>query len=228
MAFLDGRLEESLALHAARLVRAEELGVRAPGLQKPPVLLGRAADFLNEWENPGRPAQARRAVFLAHLGRYDEVRAIRATFGDVGSDHDESGLHILVDLLEAAILTDDRETTQALKRRLAPLATEGYLGNASGVAVSLGRLLGGAAKLLGQPEEARGYYNQGLEFCARIRFRPETALIRLELAELLLESYPDERATAIEHLDFAIGEFREMKMQPFLERALRHRGLLKA
>jgi hypothetical protein len=33
---------------------------------------------------------------------------------------------------------------------------------------------------------------------------------------------------AIEHLDFAIGEFREMKMQPSLERALRHRGLLKA
>ena len=32
----------------------------------------------------------------------------------------------------------------------------------------------------------------------------------------------------IEHLDFAIGEFREMKMQPSLERALSHRGLLKA
>ena len=31
-----------------------------------------------------------------------------------------------------------------------------------------------------------------------------------------------------EHLDFAIGELREMKMQPSLERALRHRGLLKA
>jgi hypothetical protein len=45
---------------------------------------------------------------------------------------------------------------------------------------------------------------------------------------LLLEHYPDERDTAIEHLDFAIGEFREMKMQPSLERALRHRGLLKA
>ena len=61
-----------------------------------------------------------------------------------------------------------------------------------------------------------------------MRFRPEIALTRLELAELLLEHYPDERATAIEHLDFAIGEFREMKMQPSLERALRHRGLLKA
>jgi len=33
---------------------------------------------------------------------------------------------------------------------------------------------------------------------------------------------------ASEHLDFAIDELREMKMKPALERALRHRGLLKA
>jgi hypothetical protein len=50
----------------------------------------------------------------------------------------------------------------------------------------------------------------------------------LHLAERLLDHYPDERPAAIEHLDFAIGEFREMKMQPSLERALRHRELLKA
>ena len=35
-------------------------------------------------------------------------------------------------------------------------------------------------------------------------------------------------AEAIEHLDFAIREFREMKMQPSLERALGHREFLKA
>jgi hypothetical protein len=38
----------------------------------------------------------------------------------------------------------------------------------------------------------------------------------------------DESAGAIEHLDFVIGEFREMKMQPSLERALRHKDVLKA
>ena len=59
---------------------------------------------------------------------------------------------------------------------------------------------------------------------AQIRFRPEIALTRLQLAELLLEHYPDERAEALDHLDFAIAEFRDMKMQPSLERALRHRG----
>jgi hypothetical protein len=30
------------------------------------------------------------------------------------------------------------------------------------------------------------------------------------------------------HLDFAIAEFRDMKMQPSLERALRHREILRA
>ena len=90
------------------------------------------------------------------------------------------------------------------------------------------RLLGTASFLLGRPDEARRYYAQALEVCEKVRFRPEIALIRLDLAELLLEHYPDERAAAIEHLDFAISEFQEMKMQPSLERALRHRGLLKA
>jgi len=35
-------------------------------------------------------------------------------------------------------------------------------------------------------------------------------------------------AEALEHLDFAISEFREMKMQPLLERALRHKEILGA
>jgi len=32
----------------------------------------------------------------------------------------------------------------------------------------------------------------------------------------------------VEHLDFSINEFREMKMQPSLERALRHKEILGA
>jgi len=56
----------------------------------------------------------------------------------------------------------------------------------------------------------------------------ELALTRLQLAELQLEHYPAQKAEAIAHLDFAIVEFREMKMQPSLERALKHKGLLTA
>ena len=38
----------------------------------------------------------------------------------------------------------------------------------------------------------------------------------------------DLRRETYEHVDFAITEFRKMKIGPSLERALRHKGLLKA
>ena len=53
-----------------------------------------------------------------------------------------------------------------------------------------------------------------------MRFRPELALSRFQLAELLFEHYPDEKEEALEHLNFAIDEFKEMKMQPSLDKAL--------
>ena len=40
--------------------------------------------------------------------------------------------------------------------------------------------------------------------------------------------YPEEKEQALEHLDFAIGEFRAMKMQPSLERALKREEIPKA
>ena len=61
-----------------------------------------------------------------------------------------------------------------------------------------------------------------------MRLRPELAVTRLQLAALLLEHYPDEKTEALEHLDFAINESREMIVQPFPERALRHEEILGA
>ena len=84
------------------------------------------------------------------------------------------------------------------------------------------------AALLGEPDKARKCYHQAIEAAGKIRFRPEIALTRLQLCELLLDHYPDERPEAMEHLEFAIGEFHDMKMQPSLERALSHRDILKA
>ena len=74
--------------------------------------------------------------------------------------------------------------------------------------------------MLGDHEGARAHYQAALEISAKVHHRPEIALTRLDLAELLLDHYPDERAEALGHLDFAIGELRDMKMQPALERAL--------
>jgi hypothetical protein len=44
----------------------------------------------------------------------------------------------------------------------------------------------------------------------------------------MLEEGQGVRTEALAHLDFAIEEFRAMKMLPYLERALRHKGLLRA
>jgi hypothetical protein len=60
-----------------------------------------------------------------------------------------------------------------------------------------------------------------------MKFR-KLALTRLQLAELLLQHYPQEKSEVIAHLDFTIKEFREMKMQRSPERALRHKEILKA
>jgi len=94
--------------------------------------------------------------------------------------------------------------------------------------VCVARVLGECSALFGDYRQARAHYAKSFKVCERLRLRPEFALTRLDLAELFLAHYTDERDAAIEHLDFAISEFREIKMQPSLERALRHRGLLKA
>jgi DNA-binding NarL/FixJ family response regulator len=68
---------------------------------------------------------------------------------------------------------------------------------------------------------ARAYYTQALEAAHKIRFRPELALTHLRLAELLLEDADDTtRSEGQQHLDVALPELRDMKMQPGLERAL--------
>jgi len=92
----------------------------------------------------------------------------------------------------------------------------------------LSSLLAQAAKIIDDPVAARQYHETTMRTCERFTNRPHMALARLGLAELLLDHHPDERDAAIEHLDFAIAELRDMKMQPALERALGRRGLLKA
>jgi len=135
----------------------------------------------------------------------------------------------VVSLLEAAVVLEEREAVEPLAAALRPAAH--FLANGSrgtAMVVSNARLLAAAEALLGHTEQSKADYQLAIETCGKIGFRPDMALARLGLAELLLEHYPDERANALEHLDFAIAEFREMKMQPALERALKHKGLLHA
>ena len=126
--------------------------------------------------------------------------------------------------LQAAVIVGHREAAEFLVRRCA----HSGLHTADPVLTCPSRHLGAAVALLGRPEEARAYYEEAMDMATRLRFRPEVALTRLELAELLLAHYPDEKAEALEHLDFAIMELREMKMHPALERALKQRETIEA
>jgi hypothetical protein len=143
----------------------------------------------------------------------------------IGSAGDDT--HILFDIaaLQAAVLAGHRQAAELLLRRLSGSA---FITSGGGLPTCIGRHLGAAAALLGRPDEARKYYRKAIKDCTEMRFRPELALSRLQLAELLLEHYPGEKKEALELLDCAIGEFQDMKMQPSLERALRHKDILKA
>jgi len=251
MAIWDGRLEEAVAIRRRMLARSEELGIL--GFASEEVGILEFAGMWSAWVLPARVhlGDAGRALelnlqssrnllqsvgtdviilfCLAHLGRYAEVaemleRLVVARPG-IGSAEDETGAWEDITSLEAAVLAGHRQAAELLLRRLAGsnIRTSGLW-----LTTCAGRHLGAAAVLLGRPDEARTHYQEALKAASEMRFRPEVALTRLQLAELLLEHYPKERAEALEHLDFAIAEFRDMKMQPSLERALRHKEILKA
>ena len=135
LAYLDGRIEEALALAESARASASERGVGFIALLNPWLLssyLGRDVEYgLEGYDRPVRPAQAQRARVLSHLGRHSEARAIRESFGDIGSDQDESSQGLFEALFEAAILGGDQETARALLPRFAPYADRLWQGGAS-------------------------------------------------------------------------------------------------
>jgi tetratricopeptide (TPR) repeat protein len=241
MALWDGRLEEALTIRRDILARAEELGILAyAGVYTAFVLparvhLGNAGRALEATIRGGRDQPANQTTdmmilyCLAHLGRYGEVAEMLermvVTRPGIGSTKDETTVYLDVISLEAAVLAGHHPATELLLCRLAgsSCVTSGQV-----LTTCAGRHMGAAAAFLGRNEEALKHYQKAIKDCTEMKFRPELALTRLQLAELLLERYPDEKKEALEHLDFAIKEFQDMKMQPSLERALRHKEILKA
>jgi len=240
---IDGRLEEAVRAAEELRLRGEELGVPGPAqLQafihtlRARCYLGRAEEARAAQPDFSRTAVAEErslvfggdsALFLAHLGRWAEVRELLGRLTErLRADATFEFSYVpLTNYLEAAALAGDRELAALIRPRLAPVSAlieENFL-------TCVARHLGDASALLGEREQARAYYEQALEVCAKIRFRPEVALTRLQIAELLLDGADDaQRGEALGHLDFAIGELRAMKMQPSLARALRHKEVLKA
>jgi len=168
-------------------------------------------------------------LLLTHVGKNEEALELLEKHvmnrPAMGTDEDWILSWVDVGFLEAAVLLGHRHAAELLLNRF---KNSGLVTNGAWHPTCIPRHLGGAAALLGRYDEARKYYQQAIKVCTEMPFRPELALSRLQLAELLLEHYPKEKKEALEHLDFAIKEFREMKMQPSLERALRHKDILKA
>jgi tetratricopeptide (TPR) repeat protein len=232
---MDGRLEEAVDIARRIQTRGEELHLLEYAVVfaalyglRPRIYLGRADRALQR-NLEGTRDPALKLLCLAHLGREAEARAmldqrVLARPG-IGTTEDKTEVTYDIISLEAAVLVRHREAAELLLHRLAggSIRTSGYL-----FLTCTARHLGGAAALLERYEEARKYYQEAIKVCTEMRFRPEMALTRLQLAELLLEHYPQEKSDAIAHLDFAIPEFRDMKMQPSLERTLRHKEILKA
>jgi DNA-binding NarL/FixJ family response regulator len=203
----------------------------------PALHLGRATVWLAAFEETNRRAGptsaapsggiAARAVCLAELGRVPEARELAEPLLNAyarASDDDTTDQTEMVLLLYAAVRLEHREATQVLRKRLACVADVCIVDDAY---TCVARHLGDASRLLGDRASARTYYAQALEAADKIRFRPELALTRLRLAELLLEDADDAlRAEAMEHLDLAIPELQDMNMQPSLERGLALRKTL--
>ncbi len=232
-AMIEGRLEEVPALTQQMIDHAVGSGSLPVGAE---VLLRTASLYLGQVPEAikvlsGLPSTSLQntlgeLIFDAGQGRFDKARAALAEAAATLAPQMECApITVLAEFLHASLAVGDAglvERTMPYVERLGTELTHG----SSGIHSAMGRLLGAAAALLGEPDKARGYYHQAIEVCTKVRFRPELALTRLQLAELLLDHYPAERAEAIAHLDFAIAECRYMQMAPSLERALRRRELL--
>jgi ATP/maltotriose-dependent transcriptional regulator MalT len=210
-------------------------------MMMPALYLGRADVWLRAFDEhvelageaqPGQPTAflirftAARALCLAQLGRVEEARTLLTPLLYAvahGTTDDEAPFGSLALLLQAAVALEDKAAAQALAARLACVA---HLNGDTIVTMCVARHLGDAAALAGDRAAARAYYLQALESAGKIGFRPELALTHLHLAELLVEADGAARPEALEHLDLAIPELQDMKMQPGLERALALRETL--
>ncbi|UCG83555.1 MAG: hypothetical protein JSW38_01685, partial [Dehalococcoidia bacterium] len=237
LATLDGRLEEALEISRRMKDRGEESGISeftslhaTYGNFTACIHPGRFEEALQLVKSAPTPLLALAGtICLAHLGRDAEVveilkQQVVARPG-IGTAKDETWAYDDIMLLEAAVIVGHHQAAELLLGRFA-----GSNVHTTSIfyVTCPARHLGGAAALLGRPEEARRYYKEAIKVCTEMRFRPELALTWLQVAELLMEHYPKKRAEALEHLNFAIKEFRDMKMRPSLERALKHKEILGA
>jgi tetratricopeptide (TPR) repeat protein len=223
-ATLNGRLEEAVDIGQSLHVRATQLGPVQYGEALslfvsyiPMLYLGRLDDIFQQY---GTGLYSQSPFLRINICQEPEAINILEHWvlerPNLGTEDDETPGFLDVMLLQGAVRIGHRPAAQLLLGRFA--GSSMHIGGIS-VLTCIPRHMGAAAALLGRQDEARKYYDEAIKVTTEMPFRPELALTRLQMAELLLEHYPAEKADALDHLDFAIKEFREMKMQPSLERA---------
>ena len=243
VAVIDGRLEEATQIAQGARARANEAGVASRGNllasiadMGARIYLGASVEAIESWYRAiiasvgqSAPNRAMACFLAAHLGREAEVseklEQLVINRPRVGTEQDLTPLHLDTLYLQAAVHIGHRRAVELLLDRF---ANSNAVMATTGPPACIPRHTGAGAALLGRFDEARTRYQEAIRVCAEMRFRPELALTRLQLAELLLDHFPAEKQDALEQLDFAIKEFREMKMQPSLERALRRKEILRA
>jgi len=224
-AFLDGRLEEAIEISDEIEALGKELNLNEATAvvlcrirPRPELLLGRSPRIQPASTN--QPVCSPLEYMMASAApAIDVPRRIRGfhKHREIFTDAENTGQSWLSILyLEAAVILEYRESVELLYHHYKECGI-----HTTGVELiaSAGRILGMAAAFLGRPDEARDHYQDAIEVTTNMRFRPELALTRCQMAELLLEHYPEEHAEALEHLDFALEEFKEMKMKPYIEKA---------
>jgi len=240
-ALLDGNLEEAVEI-LERIIEVyqvnDERGVNPQALfvgLRAIIYLGINGEYrdrplwkiIPEWLRT--PAFRYVPLYMAHREHTGEVNErldwMLERRPNITTRDDLTHFWLDIAYLESAVMAGHHNAAELLLERFKDntLATTGVYWP-----TCIARQLGTAAAMLERHDEAREHYKEANRLCTEMRFKPELALTRLQLAELLLDHYPGEKKEALEHLDFAIKEFREMKMQPSLERALRRKEILKA
>jgi DNA-binding CsgD family transcriptional regulator len=212
---LDGTLEKAVA--AARRHRGE-VGVLTVAIaaMRPFLHLGRAREYIDAFAYArNRPRDARAKWATNAFALAGEPGAARRFL-------QESTIYFFVpgeiNALEGALILEDREAVLAIagfleSQPLTPTTGTYWL-------TIPDRHLAAAYAFLDEKDKALRAFHSALAIATAMRFRPEVALTRLGLGHLLIKHFPREREAALEHLDFAIAEFQEMKMAPALESAL--------
>jgi hypothetical protein len=159
---------------------------------------------------------------MAHLGQTRHGRQllneIMAERGIGPEDDGNVAMTDLLPLLEASVILRQPGAAAILYERLK--SASGLVEAHAATMTSVGRHLGAACVLLGDPAMARAHYDQAIVVCNQIDFRPEVAVLRLQLGELLLRFFPNERDAARSSLEIAATECAAMGIEPARVRAL--------